>query len=249
MPLRYLVLLDIDGTLLWPDGAGRAAMVAALERVYGTAGPIDSYYLGGRTDLEAVHDLMRAAGLPPEVIEARYSAFAAAFSEELRRRLALGLHHIRPCPGGPELVGALLARPDTLTGLLTGNLKPTAALKLEAAGYSPADFRVAAFGGEAAERALLFKLAVERAARLAGCDFPGQQVVVIGDTPADVQCGQPYGARAIAVLTGSHPRAELEAAGADFIFDDLADTQAVLEAIFAPPTSFDTRYKSPYDNC
>lgn len=234
MPLKYLVLLDIDGTLLWPDGLGRAALLTALEHVYGTAGPIEDYYLGGRTDREVVRDLMHAAGLLPDAVEAGYAAFTAAFTEELRQRLALGLHHVRPCPGGPELVGALLTQPDALTGLLTGNLQPTAALKLEAAGYNPADFRIGAFGSEAADRAVLFRLAVERAALLAGHDFPGQQAVVIGDTPADVRCGQPHGARTITVLTGSHPRAELEAAGADFVFDNLSDTQAVLRAIFAP---------------
>ncbi len=233
MTLRYLVLFDVDGTLLWPDGSGRAAMLAALEQVYGTTGPVEDYYFGGLTDRRVVHDLMSASGFTPEAIESRFARLAAVLTEEFERRLAEGQHKVRPCPGGHELIGALSARPEVLLGLLTGNLQATAILKLKVAGYDPDSFRVGAFGSESTERSVLFRLAVERASALTGIDFQGKDVIVIGDTPADVLCGKPYNARSIAVLTGLHSRDELEAAGADAVFSDLSDTQAVLKAILA----------------
>ena len=63
MPYKRLVLFDIDGTLLWPDGAGKAALKATLERVYGSAGPIDEFRFGGKTDRWLVGELLRLGGI------------------------------------------------------------------------------------------------------------------------------------------------------------------------------------------
>lgn len=235
MTPEYLVLFDIDGTLLWPDGAGRAAMRAALARVYGVTGPIDEYCFAGRTDREIVRDLLTAAGLDEAVIWSRFDQLVDEIAYELRRRIAEGLHSIRPCPGGPELVKQLAACDDILLGLLTGNLRPTAHIKLEAAGYDPTLFRLGAYGDEAVRRSDLPPLAIERAARLTGVQFRGERVVIIGDTPADVTCGYGVGARSIAALTGGHPRIELEALQPHFLFEDLTDSAALLAAIRKPP--------------
>ena len=49
---------------------------------------------------------------------------------------------------------------------------------------------------------------------------PGR-VIVIGDTPLDVDCAKAHGAKAIAVATGTFDRAALEASGADLVLDTL----------------------------
>jgi phosphoglycolate phosphatase-like HAD superfamily hydrolase len=53
-----LVLFDIDGTILWSDGAGRRAMQRALMTAFGTSGNAD-YRYDGKTDMQIVRDLMR----------------------------------------------------------------------------------------------------------------------------------------------------------------------------------------------
>src|SRR2546422_685487 len=75
--------------------------------------------------------------------------------------------------------------------------------------------------------------AARRAAALAGRTFAGEDIVIVGDTPDDVACGRPVGARAVAVATGFYDVAALRAAGAAHVFATLADTAAVLDAIFA----------------
>src|SRR5439155_1332480 len=57
-----LVLFDIDGTLLWTDGAGRRAIQRALLDEAGTAGPIETYRFDGKTDPQIVRDLLSLAG-------------------------------------------------------------------------------------------------------------------------------------------------------------------------------------------
>ena len=118
-------------------------------------------------------------------------------------------------------------------GLLTGNLARGAALKLQAAGLDPARFKVGAYGSDAAHRPDLPPIAARRAERFFGREPVGAEVVIIGDTPADVACGTGIGARAVAVATGAYSVAELAACGAHAVFPDLGDIDSALEAILA----------------
>ena len=56
-------------------------------------------------------------------------------------------------------------------------------------------------------------------------------VLVVGDTPEDIACARAVNALALAVATGRHRTDELEEAGADAVFDDFGDTEAVLQCI------------------
>ncbi len=234
MAPKRLVLFDIDGTLLWPDGAGRASLKGALQELFGTAGGIDAYQFVGHTDRETVFTLMGREGFSQEEIEQRFARIGPIMEEALARLIAEKKHNIRPCPGAHELIARLLDCEGVILGLVTGNLRPTAAIKLRAAGFDPGVFKVGAFGHLSPWRADLPPHAVDEANRLAGVSFRKGQIVIIRDTPDDVTCGRGVGARSIAVMTGWVQRPELEAAGPDYLFDDLGETQAVLDAIFAP---------------
>jgi phosphoglycolate phosphatase-like HAD superfamily hydrolase len=54
----------------------------------------------------------------------------------------------------------------------------------------------------------------------------GRDVLVIGDTPRDIQCAHAHGCRCLAVATGPFSTDELRDAGADFLLDDLSDPDA-----------------------
>ena len=154
MHRQRLVLFDIDGTLLWSDGAGKAAMRAALKSVYGTAGPIDSFSFAGRTDRQAVRYLLTVAGIDEASIWAGFDQLSESLTAELKTRVDRQAHHIRACPGGQALIETLHARDDVLLGLLTGNMRTTAEIKLTTAGYSTDDFPIGAFGDEAELRGI-----------------------------------------------------------------------------------------------
>jgi phosphoglycolate phosphatase len=108
-----------------------------------------------------------------------------------------------------------------------------AALKLQSGGIDPARFRVGAYGSDAAHRPELPAIAQRRAAERLGSPIAGSDVVIIGDTPDDVRCGRPIGARTVAVATGGFDVAALNAAGATHVFPDLSDTARVLEALLS----------------
>jgi phosphoglycolate phosphatase-like HAD superfamily hydrolase len=134
-------------------------------------------------------------------------------------------------PGVPELLDALDSRQDVVLGLLTGNLEIGARTKLAAAGLEPSRFVIGAFGSDHESRPELPALAQQRARERLGLDVPGSAIVVIGDTPADIACGTGIGARSIGVATGRYTAEQLNACGAAAVFEDFAETEAVITAI------------------
>lgn len=225
------VFFDIDGTLLLTDGAGRAALHHALELTYGMTGPLTGYNFHGKTDPQIVVELLTGGGVEEAEIRrglpSVWPVYLEALERELEDRRARG--RIVLLPGVKELLSALERRPEVKLGLLTGNIEPAARLKLAAAGVS-SRFDVGAFGSDSEVRAEIARIAVERCRAASG---PGEApaVVVVGDTPEDIACARAVSATAVAVATGRHGVAELEAAGADAVFRDFTDTRQVVEYI------------------
>ena len=224
------MLFDIDGTLLWSDGAGRRAIHRALVEVFGTTGPADHRF-DGKTDPQIVRELMRDAGHEDAHIDARLQRLLIRYVQCLREELHDPAHPSKPLPGVTDLLDVLSQRGDVTLGLLTGNLVDGARAKLEAVGIDPDIFVVGAYGSDHEERRSLPAIAQRRARALLGVEVRGRDIVVIGDTPADVQCGRDIGVRAIGVATGRYTTDELSAHGAVAAFDDLSDTDAVVRAI------------------
>lgn len=227
-----LVLFDIDGTILLTAGAGRRAITAALGEAVGARAVFDRIRFDGKTDPQIICELLEAAGHAPPHDPARVRALCERYVALLEAELARSLG-VRLMPGLPELFDRLEERDDVVLGLLTGNLERGAALKLRAAGVDPGRFKVGAYGSDSGHRPDLPAIAARRAEPLFGRAPRGAEVVIVGDTPADIACGAGIGARAVAVATGSYSAAELAACVPcpHAVFPTLADTARVLEAI------------------
>ena len=227
-----IVLFDIDGTMLQTDGAGRRAIRRALLDGMGATGPIDDMRFDGKTDPQIVRDLMQAAGHEFADSEEHIEDVCHRYVALLEHELDNPDHYLKIFPGVHEALDAVEARQDGTLGLLTGNVRDGARLKLRKAGIEFERFKVGAFGSDAADRSHLPPIARDRAVQQFGKPLSGSDIVIIGDTPADVTCGAGVGARAIGVATGRYSEDELAAAGAYDVLPDLSDTDRVLEAIF-----------------
>jgi phosphoglycolate phosphatase-like HAD superfamily hydrolase len=225
-----LVLFDIDGTILWTDGAGRRAIHAALRDVFGGIGPAD-YWFDGKTDRQIVRELMRHEGHADARIDADMEELLRRYVENLEREVGSTEHRSKLLPGVLPLLDALERRDDVMLGLLTGNLVEGARVKLEAVGIDFDRFAVGAFGSDHEHRPELPAIAQRRAAARLGRELPGTDVRVVGDTPADLTCGLSIGARAIGVATGRYSVAELESHSPAAVFETLEDTARVVEAL------------------
>jgi phosphoglycolate phosphatase-like HAD superfamily hydrolase len=227
---RKLVLFDIDGTILWTDGAGRRAVFGALVEHFGVVDPGDHRF-DVKTDPQIVRELLKKAGVSDADIDARLNRILERYYALLREELDGADHREHVFPGVHELLDELEGRDDVVLGLLTGNIEAGARAKLTAVGIAPHRFVVGAFGSDHHDRPELPEIARRRAEKVLGHPIAGRDVVVIGDTPADVACGVGIGARAIGVATGRYSVDELRACDAAAVFADLSDTDAVVRAI------------------
>jgi phosphoglycolate phosphatase-like HAD superfamily hydrolase len=225
-----IVLFDIDGTLLRSGGIGRLAMERALQGVFGSPGSSE-YRYDGKTDRQIVRDLMRLEGFGDDEIDVQMDELLVAYVSELEQELASGHRTVLLLDGVAELLDELDKDERVVLGLLTGNIHQGARAKLTAAGIDPTRFRVTAFGSDNEFRPELPAVAQRRASQLLGADIQGNRVIIIGDTPADIQCGEAIGARAIGVATGRFTVAQLSAYNPYAVFESLADTPAVLSSI------------------
>ncbi len=227
-----LILFDIDGTLLQTDGTGRKSMEAALTLVYGASGD-PAYRYDGKTDRQIAREQMRHAGIDNATIDARMNDLLDAYLGNLGEALVRDPASAQLCEGVHALLDAVEGSTDVVMGLLTGNVRDGAAHKLHAVGLDIGRFRINAFGSDHEHRPELPRVAQRRAQETLGLDLPGDRIVIIGDTPADIACGRPIGARAIGVATGRYAVEELAAHAPHAVFADLSDTERVLEALLA----------------
>jgi phosphoglycolate phosphatase len=227
--MKRLLLFDVDGTLIRSDGAGRAAMLAALLALFGDLGEADGYRMDGKTDPRIIADLLTAAGIDKQRIE---SSLPQVYERmEAEARLRFPQHDITPCPGVEALLAALQGREEVVLGLVTGNIAQTAPLKLLAAGIDPGQFRLGAYGSDHVDRNQLPAIAMERAAAVTGWSFTGENTAVIGDTPADILCARASGATAVAVASGWHAAGTLAQYNPDHLLENLLDTDFIVDML------------------
>jgi phosphoglycolate phosphatase len=230
--MSRLVLFDIDGTILSSRGAAPRAFRQALREIYGTPGPENGYSFAGRTDPQIARDLMRMAGLSDADIDRGFAPLWTRYTDLLAAELRLTGAVLYP--GVTQLLDRFDSAPDDpILGLLTGNVLAGARLKLDSAGVDFERFVVGAFGSDHHDRRELPAIALQRARRSFGRSFAGKSVVIIGDTPFDISCGEHLGVRTIAVATGTFRQDQLASCNPDFLFADLSQTEEVWDAIFS----------------
>jgi phosphoglycolate phosphatase len=223
-----LILFDIDGTLVSAGGISARVFGEALLEAFGTVGDAERFDYSGKTDPQIVRELMKGAGFTDEEIEERRPRAL----EEYRRRLATSIRpeHVIPKPGMGPLLEALDRQPAVTLALLTGNLEPTARLKLQ-----PVDanrfFPFGAFGSDDEDRYRLPRVALARAREEVGVSFEGPDVVIVGDSVHDVRCGRDLGVRAVAVATGRTSAERLAEDRPAALLSDFSDTGAAVAAI------------------
>lgn len=212
-----LLLFDVDGTLVRSYGGALRAMTAAARRLFGPTFSLEEVDRNGRLDPQIIDMALKWNGV--RATRDEIDAFRDLYIEQFRAEVG----STRILPGAGELLDSLRATEDVVLGLVTGNYAEAARVKLKAVGIDPAWFRTTAFGEDAPTRSGLVRLAIETAASLTRQPIPAGRVIVIGDTPRDIESAKANGCLSLVVATGNYSVEALEAAGADAVLPDLTD--------------------------
>jgi phosphoglycolate phosphatase len=185
---------------------------------FARGGVFDDVRFHGMTDRAIVRGGLERLGLPcgEAAIDAVCATYLAALADEMPRA-----HDFRVHPGVREVLDALAGRPHVTIGIGTGNLREGARLELEHARLAH-HFAFGGYGCDHELRPEIVRIAAERGAARLGMPVAACRVVVIGDTPRDVEAARAIGAEALTVETGGVGSAELRAAGATWAVRDLA---------------------------
>jgi phosphoglycolate phosphatase-like HAD superfamily hydrolase len=226
--LSKILLFDIDGTLLLSGRAGYRALTRAFEELFGVSKGFDGVPVAGMTDELILTAALEQAGVNADgETRARFhTRYCELFADEI--------HFPGPrkglMPGVTALLETLRRHDDVRCGLLTGNFAKPAQIKLEHFDLWRF-FHFGAYGDDATVRDELVPIAVNRARHERVAVEKPSDVVVIGDTPLDVQCAEAGGARSVAVATGSYDEAALRETGANAVLADFSDTDLVVDLL------------------
>lgn len=201
-------------------------MTRAFEDLYSVPNAFEGVPFNGRTDAWILSRAAAAHGIDDEAI----SRFKPLYLDYLADELQQPGPRKGVMPGVGPLLDALSGREDVFLALLTGNFELGARLKLEHFDLWRY-FSCGAFGDTTHDRNGLLPDALARVAVCGGPQAAPADIVIIGDTPLDVGVAISGGTRSMAVATGSHTVDELRASGADVVFQDLSDLEAVLAAL------------------
>lgn len=224
-----LLLFDVDGTLLLTGGAGVRGMEKAGLICFGEKFSLKSLTIAGGLDPLIYKEATALAGVDDPHLHHR--RFHDTYLRELESNLAADPHKVNLLPGIEPLLRDLREHPAVTLGLVTGNYTAAIPIKFGAVGLDPNWFPIYAFGDEAPDRPAMVRLAIDRYREKHNHHIGNHDVIVIGDTPNDVNCAHANDCLCLGVATGLYSVDDLLAAGADVVVKDLTDPKPLYKMI------------------
>lgn len=213
----YLLLFDIDGTLIDSGEAGTRSLNLAFEKLFSVGNAFHGISMAGKTDMQIMKEGLIKHGIS---VNGNLDAVINSYLMHLQKEINNNKRHIKP--GIYKLLETLSLLGDVRLGLLTGNLESGAKIKLQPFKLNRY-FQTGAFGSDDEDRNRLLPIAVKRFEEICQRKIGITECIVIGDTPQDVHCAKINGAMCIGVATGPYSIGELVRAGADYVVQNLSD--------------------------
>ncbi len=219
----YLILFDIDGTLIDSGEAGSRSLNLSFKELFSISDAFHDISMAGKTDTEIMKEGMLKHNIS---VDGNFDIVIDAYLKHLRKEINNERRHIKP--GIYKLLGKLNQIEGIYLGLLTGNIEFGARIKLD-----PFDlnkfFPIGAFGSDDEDRNKLLPFVLRRFEHQWQRKIGVDECVVIGDTPRDVSCAKIYGAMCLGVATGHYSIDELREAGADYTVQDLSNYEILFK--------------------
>lgn len=225
--MKFLLLFDIDGTLLSIPKKGMQLVSESLNEQFQRRMELPHKSFSGQTDWQIFRETLQHHGFDLSESENEWKKFKEIYGTKFEELVSID--DVKVHNGAVETTNLLAESANIQLGLLTGNIKMTAYKKLRLIGIDH-QFEQGAFGDDHWKREWLGTIAVERFLSKINQSEPSK-VVIIGDTPRDVDVAKYMGAISIGVTNGAYSQSELHNHGADFIISELQSIPEILNQI------------------
>ena len=218
--MNCILLFDIDGTLVSRSSKGRSAGVRAMSEaafdMTGKKNLADGISFAGATDIDVARQLLELGGIPSPT-DVQKTQLLDYYVGHIQELIEEDSYYALGTPG--EIIPAL-ENAGAVIGLGTGNVRKGAECKLHNAGIADLfRFDLGGYGDDHEVRAELLRIGVERCRPFAMT--PDAPVIVVGDTPKDVEAALAIGAKCVGVPSGAITKDDLHQAGADRVIDEI----------------------------
>ncbi len=224
---RKLILFDIDGILTITVSSSYDYWHEVLKKHYGIDVSRNDLYMEGKTDREILKEFLELAGIKNSFSDKRFVETLNDIGVIFREAVRAETLKIVKLPNVGKLIGRLVEE-EHVIGLLTGNTREKAEVKLQKCGLWKY-FKVGAFGDVSDKRSELVSFVINDAKDKLGIEFLKEYVFVVGDTVRDIRCAKEAGVKSIAVATGNESFEILKQENPDFIFRDFKDIDKLIE--------------------
>jgi len=223
-----LVIFDMDQTLVDFISVHQQTTRQIFKQFFNVDAGLEEVDFSGRNMADTFIELANLKNISREEVQNNATGLLETYESLFGQNIPKdGSNNI--LPGVSDLLQAL-AITDKVVALYTGDSHGIVKHVLSATKLGKY-FSFCVYGTEARTRVEMVKLAMKRAEEITNFKFKGKNVVIIGDSTRDIDCGKEVDAVTIAVATGPHSLEELAAHHPDFLFLNLNDHSKVLAAI------------------
>jgi len=239
-----LIIFDLDQTLVDLISVHDAAVRELFKTYFGIDASLYEIDFAGKSLTENFIELARLKGITESDFVDKSKSILESYEQIFESKL--------PQKASSYILAGVipllekLSQTNNFVALYTGDSPGVTQRVLQATGLDKY-FKFSVHGTEAASRVELAIMAIKRAEKLTGTKFEGKDVVIIGDSIRDVECGKQLNATTIAVATGFHSEEELMQMGADYLFKNLEDYGRLMHIIGGLPVG-STATKQPGDD-
>jgi len=223
-----LIIFDLDQTLVDFLQVHNDTVHQLFSDVFHVNAWLSEIDYDGRSLTENMVSLARLKGIREEAVTSRKEELLDRYEKIFVSKMPDDVaKHI--LPGAREILDRL-ADDSHITVLYTGDSPGITNIVLSATGLAKY-FKVAVYGTETKSRLDMARLAIKEAEELTKRKFEGKDIVIIGDSIRDVECGRQLNTFTVAVATGFHSMSDLKREKPDFVTKDLRNTNKLLSII------------------
>ena len=224
--MKKLFLFDIDGTLISPSNIARKLLDKILIDQFGKSPNLKYEDVAGSTDLLIIENALRKIDCKTNLNE----TVDKVLNIYIKKLKLLFEESKKPFVYKDTIkLLDIVIKNKYSYGLLTGNIKEAAKIKLKKFNLW-GKFAFGVYGGDARARSDLVWLAREKAWDILNESFRFKDIILIGDTESDAEAASKNGAKSIIVSRRPDKKNLLEKSNATIVVDDLS--QVNLEEVF-----------------